>query len=663
MKKASIIIHQDYVEDAIKRLHETGLMEIIEITSEEDTVFSKAEGASQHPDAGICANYELRITRLIDILKKIKSSKSGIKALLKPELPEIKTIERCSLDEIISYAEGLLGDIEQEILSRNEKIEEIEEEIEEYREVVETLKYLKDFDLKLTDLKESNYLFTVAGKTDNFESLSQEIKGLNYVYLSSKQFGTGKKAEWAVILLCHKNVKDKIEKIVREYIETFELPEISETPDRTLKRYQGKIKNLKKEKKEIVSKLQKYSKDTLDGLLALREEIQLEKVRKEISKNFAKTDYTYMLKGWVVEDKTEELEEELAAVSDGNLVSDFEEPSVNPDDPPTYVDIPWWGKPFKDLVGMFATPKYDEIDPSIPMGIFFVLFFGFMLGDAGYGLTILFLSLLGFYKLGRYSETIKNWSFMGIWLGLATTFVGFLTNSFFGNLISKFFLDGNALYNVEVMGVSLPVGSLDSPITILSVALILGIVHLNLGIILGLYQAYRRGDFKKMFTERVCWIPMQIGGGLLIGSSILNWDLSAELMYVGGILTIIGLILLIVDSGPVGFFDITGYVGDWLSYARLLALGLATAGMALAFNEVGGLLSDMIPVVGIILLPIILVIAHLINLGLQALGAGVHSLRLQYVEFFNRFYEGGGHEFSPFKIKRKYTRLKEEKTS
>ena len=108
------------------------------------------------------------------------------------------------------------------------------------------------------------------------------------------------------------------------------------------------------------------------------------------------------------------------------------------------------------------------------------------------------------------------------------------------------------------------------------------------------------------------------------------------------------------------FFDITGYVGDWLSYARLLALGLATAGMALAFNVVSQLIPDMIPLVGIVLLPILLIVLHAVNLGLQALGAAVHSLRLQYVEFFNRFYEGGGHEFAPFKMKRKYTKIEEK---
>ena len=155
---------------------------------------------------------------------------------------------------------------------------------------------------------------------------------------------------------------------------------------------------------------------------------------------------------------------------------------------------------------------------------------------------------------------------------------------------------------------------------------------------------------------------MQIGGGALIGSFLLKmWSLGTIEMYIFAILFIVGIILRLINAGPLGLFDITGYIGDWLSYARLLALGLGTTGMALAFNIVAQEVPKMIPVIGIIFVPIILIFAHTANLGLQTLGAGVHSLRLQYVEFFNRFYSGGGKKFEPFSIKRKYTKLKKDK--
>ena len=313
------------------------------------------------------------------------------------------------------------------------------------------------------------------------------------------------------------------------------------------------------------------------------------------------------------------------------------------------------------MLQLFAIPKYGEINPTIIMGIFFIIFFGFMLGDAGYGIVILLLSLFAYIKL-KISPIIKAWSFLGIWLGISTTIVGLLTNSFFGDFIPRF-IYGNPdkpLYTLNIAGLTLPIDSLKDPLTILVISLILGLIHLNIGIILGIYQTWKRKEYYKMLTEHITWIPLQLGGAILIGDLILDWNISYPIFIISAILTIIGIIPLFIKSGPMGFFDLTGYIGDWLSYARLLALGLATAGMALAFNIIAVLIPSLLPIpyIGLILLPIILIVAHFANLLLQSLGAGVHSLRLQYVEFFNRFYEGGGSEFTPFKMNRRYTQLK-----
>jgi V/A-type H+/Na+-transporting ATPase subunit I len=292
------------------------------------------------------------------------------------------------------------------------------------------------------------------------------------------------------------------------------------------------------------------------------------------------------------------------------------------------------------------------------------VFFGIMLGDAGYGLVILILSLYGYFKIGKHSDLIREWSFMGLWMGVVTTITGLLTNSFFGDLIPRFFYEYDTvippLYSLDLFGLHLPANSIKDPISILVIALLFGLLHLNVGVILGLIQSLKRKNYKEAFTVKFCWIPLQLGGGMLIGYFILDFQISDTLFYIAAVLVLIGILQLFIAEGPIGFFGITGYVGDWLSYARLLALGLATAGMALAFNVVAELLGEMIPFIGIIITIILLVFAHMINLGLQALGAGIHSLRLQYVEFFNRFYEGGGHEFTPFKMKRRYTKIEEE---
>ena len=662
MKKVSLIVHQSYVEGVIKKLHETGLMEISDILKDEPEILDDVEKATTHPESSICANYELRLSRIIDILKKIKIKKGGIKALLNPELPVVKPVDDHSLEEIYSYVEGVLSEIENHIIEKEQKLQNFKEMRERIDDDIGQLNYIKDFQLDLSYIGESEYSIVKIGKTSDLDSLKKQVDSLDKSFLISKKFGTGKKIEWAVVVAAHISEKDQIEKICREHITEFDIDISSGNPKDIINSLENEKKIITKEKKQIISDLRDYAKKQLNDLLSLREMIQIERIRMEISKNFAKTNSTFIIKGWTLEKNEELLKTSLKDVAKDYIISDFETPSTNPDSPPVYIKTPRWAEGFKSLLGMFALPKYNEINPTIIMGMFFILFFGVMLGDAGYGLIILILSLFGYFKL-KDSDLIRSWSFMGIWMGLITTIFGLLTNSFFGDFIPRFFYgDPNLpLYSLDIGGIHLPANAIKDPLTILSIALILGLIHLNIGVILGVYQAYKQKKYKEMLTSRFCWIPLQLGGGILISNFILNVELSNLLFYLAAILVLIGIIQLFASAGPIGFFDITGYVGDWLSYARLLALGLATAGMALAFNVISQLMGNMIPVVGIVVMIILLVVAHLVNLGLQALGAGIHSLRLQYVEFFNRFYEGGGQEFTPFKIKRKFTKKFEEK--
>jgi len=662
MKKVSIIVHKNNLEDVIKNLHENGLMEIINISKDEQKNFEKA---TTHPDSETLVTYELRLSRLIDILKKIKPNKSGIKSFLNPELPDIKTVSDNSIEDLLSYAEGLLEKIEKTILINEKKLNEYNEYIETVKKDLEIINYLKSFNLDLSYLGESDFLIVKAGKTSDLESLKSEIKNLKKTVIYSKQFVKGKEIEWSVLIASHISEKEKIERICKEKINEFELKKFDGKTVEIIKSLETKKNEILKEKKDIIKNLQKLAKNQLDELLALREEIYLERARKEISKNFGKTDMTYIINGWTLEKDEKILNEQLKDASKNNVIINFKKPSSNPDNPPTYVKTPSWANGFKGLVEMFSLPKYGEINPTLIMGIFFVIFFGFMLGDAGYGLIILFLSIFGYLKIGKHSEVIHDWSIMGIFMGIVTTTVGLLTNSFFGDLIPRFFYDYSGeippLYNINLFGIQLPANPIKDPISILVIALIFGLLHLNVGVILGIIQALKTKKYKEALTIKSCWVPLQLGGGMLIGYFILDFNLSQTFIYIAAIMVIIGIVQLFVSEGPIGFFGITGYVGDWLSYARLLALGLATAGMALAFNVVAELLGKMIPIIGIVITIVLIVFAHLVNLGLQALGAGIHSLRLQYVEFFNRFYEGGGHKFTPFKIKRKYTKLEKEK--
>jgi V/A-type H+-transporting ATPase subunit I len=667
MKKVSIVVHQNFLDNLVKSLHQSGKIQIINITKEEKDLLEFSDQTEADSDIEHCYNYELRLTRLIDILKKIKPKKGSIKAFLNPELPSIKNVEENTLDDILSYSEGILGSIEEHILSQDKELQKLTEEKENIKSTIEKIEFLKDFDFDISYIGKSDLVLIKAGITENLDDLKKQFNSLEKTELSSKQIGSGKKVKWSVVIVSHISESDKVERICKEKLNEFDFSELKGSPKQLIKEMENKIKNITKKQKQIKEELKKYVKDQLDDLLATREEIQIERARKEISKNFSQTNKTYIIKGWVLKKDQDLITDLINQTTDNHCMLNFETPSINPDNPPTYIKTPKWAEGFKGLVNMFSLPRYNEINPTIIMGIFFVLFFGIMLGDAGYGLVILCLSIFGYFKIGKHSKMIKEWSFMGLCMGLVTTVVGLLTNSLFGDFVPRFFYQRTAtgeippLYSTEILGTKFPVDPIGDPITILVIALIFGLIQLNVGIILGIVQELRNKEYKNALTEKSCWIPLQIGGGLLILKFIMSFEISTILMYISAILVIIGLIQLFIAKGPIGFFDITGYVGDWLSYARLLALGLATAGMALAFNVVAEILGEMIPLIGIVITILLLVVAHMVNLGLQALGAGIHSLRLQYVEFFNRFYEGGGKEFSPFKINRKYTKIEDEK--
>lgn len=661
MKKVTCIIHQNYLDDVIQSLHENGLMQIIDISRQEPEKEQLTPGKAKE-ESVLLNEYENRLTTLIQILKKHKHEKTGMKAVLNPELPEKQIVEDKSLDELYSYAESVINPIENAIKTQKKDYDELTEKIQQLKEYETQTSWFTTFDFPLHTIGTSEYLIIKAGKTNTLPTLQQAITDEDYITLYSQPLKQGKNPEWSILLVGHITQSKTVERLSAEHIQETTLPSLEETPKEAQRKFQKQIKKAKRKKQQIHKTLQNLSNHHLSQLLATREQIQLEHIRKQLPSQLATTENTILIKGWVLSSKTVELQSQLNQVTDDHLIFEAETPSTNPDNPPTHLDTPEWAQSFKTLLSLFALPKYNELNPTIMMGIFFIIFFAIMLGDTGYGLIILGLSLVGYLKFGKISPTIKNWGFMGIWLGLSTSIVGILTYSIFGNLI-HIIIQGESsqlLYKFTFLGVHFPVESLKDPITILTVALIFGIIHLNIGIIYALIQSYRQKKYKEMLTEHLCWIPLQIGGGALIGYFILDWTLPQPMFLLSILLVIIGLIQLIYASGPIGFFDITGYVGDWLSYARLLALGLATAGMALAFNVVSQLLGDMIPFIGLLVTVLLLFVLHLVNLAISGLGAGVHSLRLQYVEFFNRFYEGGGHEFSPFKIKRKYTKKESE---
>ena len=294
---------------------------------------------------------------------------------------------------------------------------------------------------------------------------------------------------------------------------------------------------------------------------------------------------------------------------------------------------------------MFGMPAYGRVDPTLFLAPVLVFTFGLMLGDAGYGILLLLIAALLLRGAGHAPGTVHDLSVVLCACGIAGTAFGLFMGSFFGNLPGLF-------------GITLPftvIEPLNDPLSLLILALGIGIVHLNLGLGIAAYEHLRSGEQREMLFSEGTWFLLQPCAAVLI-LTFFGWAAFSSLItaaaWAGAAIGIAGILRA---NGPLGFFSLTGFLGDWLSYARILALALATGGIAMMINILSGMIAGISPV--FLIAGILFAVAgHAANLVLQCLGGFIHALRLQYVEFFGRFFDAGGRMFAPFAAQRIHTR-------
>ncbi|HDS59117.1 MAG TPA: hypothetical protein ENN54_02325, partial [Thermoplasmatales archaeon] len=493
MSRVAILTHQRHSDALVERLHQAGLMEISQTRREE-----VAEGR-MHPQVDACASRELRLTRILDILKKYEQKKKGLRAALRPSLPEKRPVHRCPLEEKLAEAEEVLEDIESFIIDAEERIEDIDRRLDDLEDTEDKVRLLAPLDIDLSWLGTSRYVVVRAGVTTDREALLQSAEGTEVTVLSAP--AGGDRETWAVLLVAHVDHQEEL-RAVRPYEEL----EVTGKgfPPQMLEHLAKEKRELKKKRRGLIQDLQEIYRSRKSDILAIREEIQLEKQRREIPERFGTTSYTVLIEGWCLAGHAERLREAVEEVTGGQAAFSAREMPREGNQAPIHLAMPRWAASFRTFLELFALPKYDEINPALFLGISLILFFAIMLGDAGYGLLIFIISLWAYLRLGPYSSTVKNWSFLGLWMGLSTVVAGFLFNGFFGDFIPRF-VYGNpdaTLYQASVLGYSLPIDALHKPLVILVMTLIIGLAHLNLGIVLAAYQNYKRGRVKAAVVEQ-----------------------------------------------------------------------------------------------------------------------------------------------------------------
>jgi V/A-type H+/Na+-transporting ATPase subunit I len=347
------------------------------------------------------------------------------------------------------------------------------------------------------------------------------------------------------------------------------------------------------------------------------------------------TDAVTCLEGWVRTADRERLERTVANASEAAEVC-LREPLPD-EDPPVLLENPPLVRPFEIITGLYGYPDRGILDPTLPLAPFFFIYVGLCITDGGYGFLVTALSLL-YLKLARPASGARLFAKLALYLGLSNIVFGTFFGAWFGFPISSLLL----------------IDPLKDPIPFLALSLGLGFVQVLVGTLLAMVIAIRNRSYAEAVVK---------GGWLALLPGLLLYLVTKN--PVAGIAALLGAAGVVLFSNPsrnpfarffgglYGLYGISGYMSDTLSYSRILALGLSTGVIGMVINNLTQTVFR-IPVAGWFLAPVMFVGGHLFNLGVGFLGGFVHSMRLQFVEFFTKFYKGGGRPFRPFRLESRY---------
>ncbi|MBI5555094.1 MAG: V-type ATP synthase subunit I [Elusimicrobia bacterium] len=551
-----------------------------------------------------------------------------------------------------------------------------------------------EVETRLQDLQDGVYVAYLAGsvkkkkQAECLKELTETIPALYHEIVSQD-----KNKSYVVIAILHED-RGKTSDLLKKYdFSQSHFPKIKVTPKRLQARLTQELKRSNKILDHLLQEISLLSQN-LPKLVALIDYYQNVRENKIVQKWFLESSQTFIISGWIPAKQEAPFQKELY-----RHFQEVELITVDPgpdDNPPVEIENKKMVKPFEVITELYGYPVYKGIDPTVYLAPFFALFFGICLGDAGYGLVVAIVTAALSWKM-RSRLTPNSWRFLNLFFigGLCAILAGLAMGSYFG--VGTSFKLFDPLSQLTIF---------------LGLAFTLGLIHVFTGLVLKMRDNIRDNSIWAGLWDQGSWMILivsllvlgwaktqDLSATIATGSSFIAimsaaWvclfqargedknsqaDLDCyQVFFLGlslslacwflkiktpfglvGTLLFLGLIFYFgrknikgifarVGLGLFNLYGITSYLGDVLSYSRLVALGLGGGVIAMVINTMAGLTANSIPVVGLILAGLILLFGHAFNLTMSLLSAFVHTSRLQYVEFFGKFYSSGGKKFKPF---------------